>query len=461
MRHKKRSLITALAGIGVSALLLTGCSGGAGSGSASHPSSSSEFLMPKSPQKVTGHINWWAWKSVKNATNTIAQFNKVYPNVTVDYKYTDNATYPSVLRPGLAGSSGGPDVFNLQTGSMTQQFGPLAADVTPLIRQQLGNGWTSKLASGYDGFKVNGKMVAVPIGATYSGSMLVNKTMLDQLNIPLPTATTTLAQWKDACTKLEAAGKNCLEVGAQEADQNTDLFQAVADSYQPGLEANAVVGKAKWTNPKLVKALTEYHTLFQDGVIQKGAAGVNLNDTVNDFGAGKTAMILVGTWGANTTLEAGIAAVQAGAGVSNASPFVVALTRFPDVAGAGNEVPLYGGVDSGAAINPKTKQKEAATIFAAWLGLDKDEQQALADGLTSIPTLKGITPHPVGLVDPDFQMKNLTEIFDAAEKSSEPRQIDDATVATTLANTLQSVATGGTSAQDAAQKLQASQPAAK
>jgi ABC-type glycerol-3-phosphate transport system substrate-binding protein len=442
---KKRTLLT-LAFTVATAALLAGCAGGG------TPSSGDVLAPTGSPKDVKGTVDWWGWTGVDAANPIIAEFNKAYPNIKVNYKFIDYSQYAATLRPGLTSSSG-PDVFTLQSGAIAQQFGPLAADLAPLAAQQLGGGWKDKISAGYTTLVVDGALRAIPLGATSAGTLLVNKTMLDHYGVKVPTETTTLDEWKAICAPVLADGKQCIEQGGQDGWQNTDLFQSIADSYAPGLFRKAVDGKAKWTDPDLVSALGSFQDMFTKGFFQEGAIGAAAADVINDFGAQKTAMTLVGTWGANTYLESGITALESGAGVANPTAFTVVLSRFPDVAGRGNEVPLFGDPD-GIAVNPKSDDKKAAAAFAAWVGTNKAAQQFLADGLTETPTLKGVTPQPTGLVDPDVQTKSLAELTAAGQSSSERRQIDYPDLVTAINDALQSVATG-TSPSAAAATLQA------
>jgi ABC-type glycerol-3-phosphate transport system substrate-binding protein len=203
-----------------------------------------------------------------------------------------------------------------------------------------------------------------------------------------------------------------------------DLLHSIADSIKPGVWSKAAAGKAKWTDPTLVQAMTVFKSMFGNGIIQKGAVGVQqYPDVNNDFLAGKTAMVMMGTWYMQYSTLAGATAAVSAAGVANAKPFPMVSIPFPDVTGAGNPAPLFGDADYGLAVNTKSKHPKAAETFVTWLGTNTAAQQVVANSLNDISALSGVSPKWSGvtLVDPSTQQSTLQSLIGRASKITEPR----------------------------------------
>jgi len=333
---------------------------------------------------------------------------------------------------------------------MTQQFGPLADDLTPLATSVLGADWNQKISPSYQAFVVDGKLTALPIGSTVAGTLIVNKTLLDKYNLAVPDQTTTLAQWQQMCATLKQNGKQCLAFGAKDGWQATDLFQTIADQEAPGKFSAAVAGTGQWTDPALVSAFADYQKLFSNGVIQQGAVGQAAGDVITSFAKQDAAMVFVGTWGLNLYLSSGVEALQSGSGVKTPAQIVVLFTPLPDVAGKGNPAPLFGDADHGEAINPQSTNKQAADALITWLDMSQSGQQYVANSLTVTPSLKGVVPQPSGLVDTTVQSASLQSLTTSVQNVSEARQINYPDLVTALQDALQQVAVGTTPDQAAA-----------
>src|SRR5215211_7575646 len=107
--HRGRRGLRALA-VGttlIAALALTACGSGGGGGAEGSADS--------------GTIDWWGWTPDPNIAKTyIEAFNKVHPDITVNYKQVPIADWEAAIRPALQ-TSKGPDVFGVQPGSRVDQ----------------------------------------------------------------------------------------------------------------------------------------------------------------------------------------------------------------------------------------------------------------------------------------------------------------------------------------------------
>jgi len=413
---------------------------------------------------TSGTVNWWGWTPTDTATadNYIAAFNKEFPDIKVNYKLVSIPDWQAAITPALRSDSG-PDVFDMQPGSYVKKFGSFAEDLTPAMTKALGDDWQSKVApAGVSGLTKDDKLVALSVGAVYSGTLWINQGLFDKYNLKAPT---TLDEWDKVCQEFKSHKQGCFVQGAAGAGFDQDTLQSIANSVEPGLWTRASKGEAKWNEPGIVKTLEIWQQLFKRGIMQEGAVGYQqYPDANNDFLTGKYAMVMMGTWYTQYSTEKAMTAALKAAGVSGAKPFPIVPIPFPDVAQAGNVGEMFGDADYGLAVSTKSKNKAAATTFATWLATSKAGQQAVADQLNDVPAVKGIEPNfdQIKFVDPAVQQAPVKELLAKVGTVTQPRfallnqDLQDAFFAAAT-----STATGKATPQEAADTLQKSAEEAK
>jgi raffinose/stachyose/melibiose transport system substrate-binding protein len=398
------------------AVVLTACSGGPGTAKATQSTGA------VGGTSVSGTINWWGWSPQPDvAQQYIAAFNKVYPNVHVNYKLLAIAAYPSALGPALQ-SSVGPDVFGIAPGQNVSQFGRYAEDMTPVLVKELGKDWKSKLtaAARTSLTTSSGKLVGLAIGLTYGGTLYVNDDMYAKYHVSIPT---TFAGWVKGCKVFAKAGVQCFTQGAGDVGSNVDTLHTIANSIDPGYWAKAADGKTSWNDPTFVKALTTWKQMFTEGIMEKGALGLMRHpDAQNAFFSGKAASAQMGTWFMQYTERTSMSTAISAAGVSNPKPFPITSIPFPAVGSAKNST-LFGDADFGLAVNSKSKNKAAANLFASWLTTTTSGQQIIANALDDIPALVGVKPQwsAIDLVKSSTQEPNLKALFSQVAPVTDPR----------------------------------------
>jgi raffinose/stachyose/melibiose transport system substrate-binding protein len=419
---------------------------------------------PKDSSSATsGTINWWGWTPTDTATanNYIAAFNKQYPNIKVNYKLVNISDWVAALRPALA-SGKGPDVFDMQPGAYVTQFKSFAMDQTSMAQSALGSDWKSKIAPiGVSGLSADGKLTAMSVGSVYAGMLWINGDLFKKYNLQPPT---TLAEWEHVCSVLKSNKVGCFVQGAAQEGFDQDTLQSIANSVQPGLWTKASTGDAKWNDPGIVKTLSIWKQMFSDGIMQPGAVGYQqYPDANNDFLTGKYGMVMMGTWYTQYATTKAMTAALSAAGVSGAKPFPIIPVAFPDVAGAGNTSEMYGDADFGLAISTKSSNQAAAQTFVKWMTTSKEGQQAIADQLNDLPSLKGVQPNfdSITLVDPATQKTPVQDLITKVGTITEARE---ALLGTDVQNAIlaaaTSVATGKATPQAAADTLQKAAEAA-
>ena len=409
--RRRRRVIPAISIASFLAFVLAACGGGSTSGGAGSATSA--------------NITWWGWTpTTQVAEQYIKAFNVKYPNIHVTYKMLTIAGYNAALRPALA-STVGPDVFDVAPGGANgsvETYSPDAVNLAPAVEKALGSDWQSKLSPiGVSSLMIGQKLAAVSVGAVYSGTVWINENLFSQYHLSPPT---TLAQWTSDCATFKAHGIGCFVQGVGQTAFNEDTLQAISDNIQPGVWAKAIQGQVPWTSPTIVKALTIWKQMFSDGIMEKGALGVQqYPDANNDFMSGKYAMVMMGTWYMQYDTQAGMSAAISAAGVASPKNFTALPIAFPDVAGTGHTGALYGDSDYGLAVNAKSSNQAAATTFAVWLGTSTAGQEQVANALDDIAALKGIEPNwsNVSLVNSSTQQAALSKLITNAVASSEPR----------------------------------------
>lgn len=452
-KNFRSATATAVAAGAVLALALTGCSGGQ--------------AAPKDSGSATkGTINWWSWTPTNDvAKSEIAAFNKAYPDVKVIYKKVPIENYAASLKPALA-SNDGPDVYTVYNSGAfgAEAFAPFATDLTANVEKLLGADWKSKV---YDGgvkaYTIDKRLVAAQYAEAGAGMMWINQGLFDKYNLKPPT---TLDEWVSVCQTFRANGLGCFSEGMASSGFAADTLHSIVDSVKPGVWAGAVSGDGKWSDPAVAESLEILRTLSKKGILDEGAVGIQQYPDVNNaFLTGKVPMVQMGTWYQQNASLPTLTAALDGAGVPANTPKITIMPmKFPDVAGKGNPSTLFADVDAGNSVNAKSKNLNAATTFAVWLGHSEAGQQAVANSLDSLATLKGIVPQwdKIELVDPKLQRPALEEITTQLEGAKESRSFGmNAEVSQAIIDACQAMLISDKSAKDVANDIQTAAEAAQ
>ena len=417
MRRTTRPVITLMAAGMV--LALAACGGGAGGKSTGGSSSAA----------ASGTVNWWGFApDVVVAKGYIAAFEAANPGINVVYKNFANTDYPPALLPALR-SDQGPDVFEISAGGNTagiQLWQSYAYNLTDAVKKTLGPDWKNKFAPGYIDqltWPDTGSLTAVPLGGVGAQMFWYNKTLLDKLGLKPPVD---YNDWVSQCKTIKDAGDTCLAMGAGgDTTFGTELLRTTTSSVDTGFWIKALKGETSWKDPAFYKGIEILRNMIKDGIIEKDAIGVQqYPDANNTFMAGKAAYVQMGTWYTQYGGKASQTAAAQAAGVGSPKPFVMMPMMSPNL---GGQTPgMVAEVEWGFAVNAKSKNLDAATTFAKWFGTTKEGQAVIMKYLDiGLPALVGLGPDwaKVDLVDPEVQIPAYKEMYAAAGKTSETRQL--------------------------------------
>ncbi len=329
-------------------------------------------------------LNFWTWRAEDKAQyeQYIKTFEAANPGITVTFSAYESTGYFSALSTALTGGTG-PDVMmvrsygGLETISNGGYLLPLDASNVPALADFPQTALASETS------RTDGKTYAIPF-ASQTMLVIYNKDLFDANGITEPQ---TWDELLAAAEKLKAAGVMPFANGTATAWQNESTFHALAAStYGRGFYDDLVAGKADFTDPRYVEALTRYNEISTK-YFPEGFVGLDYPSAQQLFISGLAGMFAGGSFelasfgNQNPDLKMGIFAAP----------------------GPKAEDEKLGSIyyDGGYAVNATSKHPEAALKFANYLA-SLEFGQAFANGLKNISPIPGVT----------FESELLQEVAD-------------------------------------------------
>ena len=308
----------------------------------------------------------------------IPAFQKKNPGVTVKFSPTAPTEYDSTLTARLAGGTAGDLVacrpFDVSLslynkGHLEKLDGKAGMESFPASAKVA---WQTD--DGKDTF-------CMPIASVMHG-FLYNQKIFKELNLQPPK---TEAEFLKLLETVKAGGKYTpLVLGtADQWEAHQVLFTGVGPNYWKGEAGRKalIAGKAKFTDPQFLN-VWEYEAKLSK-YLSKGASAQTYGDSQNMFALGQGAVYAAGSWD--------IAYFNA-----NASSKLELGVFPPPVPKAGDACYISDHNDIGMGVNKKSKNKEDAYKFLAWLG-----SQEFADIYTNKVTgFFSLSNHLISVKDP-------------------------------------------------------------
>jgi raffinose/stachyose/melibiose transport system substrate-binding protein len=226
----------------------------------------------------------------------IGQFKTDNPDIDLQVEILFSQAYH--LKLGAYVASGQiPDVVYLWPGArdsslLMHRLG-LMRDLKPLLGADFLKVFNPSILN--VNLQASKKLAELPQSLTYTTVVYTNKKLLADNGLTVPK---TYAEMKAMVTKLKAKGIQTLllpdgdQWPAQSCLFSTIAGRMVGDAFTD----NVLAGKAKFTDPVFVAALTFYQQLFKDGVIDKSNMTIAYGDGAGLFASGKAAMFVDGDW---------------------------------------------------------------------------------------------------------------------------------------------------------------------
>jgi ABC-type glycerol-3-phosphate transport system substrate-binding protein len=259
------------------ALLVAGLAG-AKTGSVSKTGAQAQNLA------VSGSISfdgiWTASSGQKQFADVIKAFNKIYPNVHVNYKPVGN-DLPTVLATAVAGGHP-PDMADVAQPGTIQQF-VSQGKLKPIT---YANGTISKnFAPAWKALGTfNGKLYALPFKAANKSLIWYNVPAFKAAGITPPK---TWAQLLNDAKTLKASGTPAFSVGGADGWTLTDLFENIyLRTFGPAKYQALSKHTIKWTDPSVITALKTMAQIVGDtSNVAGGTSGAlqyGFNDSVTN-----------------------------------------------------------------------------------------------------------------------------------------------------------------------------------
>ncbi len=265
----------------------------------------------------------------------------------------------------------------------------LMKDLTPLLGKDFLSNFVTPAID--PKAQPSGYLAELPQSITYTTVMYANKKLLADNGLALPK---TYADLKAMVPRLKAKGIQVITLPDADGWQmQSCLFSTVVGRMLGDAWVNSVkTGKAKFTDPGYVAALTFIDTMFKDGVIPRADMQLGYGDGPTLFATGKAAFIIDGDW------RQGFYITDKSSGKALISPDVqgtdYAFINFPAIPGEKfpGVVSAIQGVGLGISASiPKGSDKEKAAVRLLKYYYSPEVQQIKLETGAFIPSRKGVT----------------------------------------------------------------------
>jgi len=336
--------------------------------------------------KVLYYLDAETANSVADAKWTFDTFMERNPNIIIDRENLFNEPFHDKTRT-YAAAGNLPDVLYVWPSGRSDYLHDqrLLKDLSSLITR--------------DGIKGNylpmtmdpsnqqsGYMAMIPLGITTTHAFFINMEVLNDCGLqPAKTYTELKAQ----VPVLRAKGYETVIIPA-ESDwvMQSCLFSMLAGRFcGAGWEQRILSGQAKFTDSDFVAALNFVKTLYDDGVIQKSAVGLDYGEGPGLFANKKSAYYIDGDW------RTGAFITDASTGQALISPARqnnIRIGVFPDIEGAklnkSSSVILGTGYAMSSAIPAGSAKEAAAWELIKWLTGKEAEELNVRHGGTPTPS---------------------------------------------------------------------------
>lgn len=423
---------------------LTACGGG---GASDLGNSKKETKKEASTGKTT--LTMWSWSPITRTSDKMLKaFEKENPDIKIDFTYYNyDPEYLSALSAAAASNSL-PDIIGLQPGSLTAQYAPYLLDYTSYAKKDWGENWKDNypdmIAKQIQmGNKKEDKgNYILPVEAQVI-SIVYNKNVFKKYKLEVPK---TYDELKKVCRTLNDNGVAPLYFGGANGWQNVNVFTMLCSQLDTSMLDKAQAGEIKWTDPKMVEAMSNFKRMFDDGIFQTGAmsADANTNGTPA-FVSDSAAMMALGSWWCQEFTAEDPAKTVA--------DWDFGFFYLPPVGTAKKAAAPVGGIDFGYGITKNCKNPDAA-----WKALKSFSQgagiQACVDDVNNLPAFKGIEPKNEKLNKTLVEQYNK---FSGDLNNAMNQRIGEPAIETALQNALAGVGSGELTPKKACQAVQDAQ----
>ncbi|MCP2325121.1 ABC-type glycerol-3-phosphate transport system substrate-binding protein [Hamadaea flava] len=210
--------------------------------------------------------------------------------------YTDANTYDAFIKASFR-TNVKPDLFTWHTGAQLAEIvkAGQVADTSSLWSDAVGKGYLPESLKQY--YTFDGKQYCVPLNVAY-WVMFYNKKVFDDAGLQPPK---TWADMMDAAVKLKAKGVTPFYGTSQLF--SFVWFQQLLIGQDPQLYNDLGTGKAKFTDPGVVKVMEQWKSLIDSGYMSDPGDKTEPQELLK---SGKVAMAPFGTWFNTSMTQVGL-----------------------------------------------------------------------------------------------------------------------------------------------------------
>ncbi len=360
---------------------------------------------------ATTTVTWWNWgdpainpgvAAAPNQHNSSNDAIKVYyqqshPGTILDsttYNYPD---YVTALKTAFAGGSP-PDTVELEPGPLITQYQPFLLPLDSYAARSWGANWRDQflplgIAQTLAADPQHKTMYGLPIGLECGNGLFYNAAIFAQYNLQTPR---TYAELKHVADVLNGHGVVPISWGAKDGWPNFDWLRMLVEQTAPGVWDQALLGKAKFTDPGIVHALQILVQMQKDRIFSTSCWGTTAYpEAITLFMSGKAAMYLSGTWDIS--------------GYSAPTTKIrqqVEVMPLPVMAPGLKRGHLWAATNLIAGVSKTTPHPQAAFDFIAWQA-DQGQQLTWVNKTGFLPSRKGLTTAP----QPDEHFRKVAAYF--------------------------------------------------
>lgn len=359
-------------------------------------------------KEVEGKLVIWEHTAQfeKPLKEVITGFQKLYPNVEIEYQIKTSDQYYNLLQTAMQAGEA-PDLFwtngTATTNLQTYAKQGLLMDLTDKVDFSMYDG-----TQAMDICTIDGKVWATPTGEVGGRACFYNKDIFDELGISVPE---TFKEFEDSLPVIAEAGY--IPIAFSGSDPWASLFQfepLLAAMHLDWLNEYQEKGDVSVNDKRVAEVYDKMLQWADKGYYGTGYTGVDESGALLAFSKGEAAMCIEGTWNLQTIQE-------------NNPDLNFGAFQIPCEDGT---KPFVGTNSCGFSVSANTENEAAAIAFANYFA-SLDGQKIWLDALQAIPCTKEIvSENPIinEMADFDVQTESYYSILGYLEGDGEsPRNV--------------------------------------
>lgn len=241
-------------------------------------------------------FSWWIGPGEAEALEALLQVHaERNPTATIFNAAAESGDAAKALLAERMNEGDPPDIFQDVIAELAILLDEDPDLLVPLDELFEDEGWNQTfLPQVLDAIRVDGKIVAMPVGVHRENALFYNREILTRYDLEPPTS---LQQMFDMCDLIQAGGESCISTGYQDWIIRI-LFHSVAMATMGGQTyADFFTGKGDPEEPLLGEALDHLRTILDDYVSeQMKDPSVGWQQASDALIAGRAAFFFHGDW---------------------------------------------------------------------------------------------------------------------------------------------------------------------